>query len=45
MNLTRDEGQPPFEYACHEGNYGMPNILRGQRLEEAREAATPRARP
>jgi hypothetical protein len=19
MNLTRDESQPPFEYACHEG--------------------------
>jgi hypothetical protein len=25
-----------YEYACHEGNYGMPNILRGQRQEEAR---------
>ncbi len=25
-----------YEYACHEGNYGMPNILRAQRLEEAR---------
>jgi hypothetical protein len=23
-----------YEYACHEGNYGMPNILRGQREEE-----------
>ena len=23
-----------YEYACHEGNYGMPNILRAQRLEE-----------
>ena len=23
-----------YEYACHEGNYGMPNILRGQRQEE-----------
>src|SRR5205823_5855334 len=23
MNLTRDEKQPPFEYACHEGNYGL----------------------
>ena len=22
MNLTEDESQPPFEYACHEGNYG-----------------------
>jgi hypothetical protein len=25
-----------YEYACHEGNYGMPNILRAQRLEEER---------
>jgi hypothetical protein len=27
-----------YEYACHEGNYGMPNILRGQRADEARAA-------
>jgi hypothetical protein len=29
-----------YEYACHEGNYGMVNILRGERMEErrAREA-------
>ena len=25
---------PMFEYACHEGNYAMPNILGGARLEE-----------
>ena len=24
-----------YEYACHEGNYGMINILRGARTEEA----------
>jgi hypothetical protein len=24
----------PFEYACHEGNYGMANMLRAARLEE-----------
>ena len=23
-----------YEYACHEGNYGMTNMLRGARLEE-----------
>jgi hypothetical protein len=23
-----------FEYACHEGNYGMVNILQGQRVED-----------
>jgi hypothetical protein len=33
-NLTRTEG-PMFEYACHEGNYGIANILRGIRAEEA----------
>ena len=25
---------PIFEYACHEGNLGMPNILSGARAEE-----------
>jgi len=24
-----------YEYACHEGNYGMVNILRGARVEES----------
>jgi hypothetical protein len=28
-----------FEYACHEGNYGMDGILRGARAEEAKGAA------
>ncbi len=28
-----------FEYACHEGNYAMYNILRGARVQEAAEAA------
>jgi hypothetical protein len=23
-----------YEYACHEGNYGMVNTLRGARVEE-----------
>jgi hypothetical protein len=27
--------EPIFEYACHEGNYGLSNILRGQRKAEA----------
>ena len=26
--------QPVYEYACHEGNYGLLNILRGARAEE-----------
>ena len=25
---------PLFEYACHEGNYGLPNILSGARYSE-----------
>ena len=29
---------PIFEYACHEGNYGLLNILRGAR-EDERESA------
>ena len=37
--------QPLYEYACHEGNYGLANILSGARFEEgAAEAATPRSR-
>jgi hypothetical protein len=26
--------EPLFEYACHEGNYGLPNTLRGMREQE-----------
>ncbi len=29
---------PMFEYACHEGNYGMANILSGARAEEKKAA-------
>ena len=29
---------PLYEYACHEGNYGLPNILRGARAEEQASA-------
>ena len=31
--MTKVAGQI-YEYACHEGNYGMTNILRGMRAEE-----------
>ena len=30
---------PLYEYACHEGNYGLENILAGARLEEAQAEA------
>jgi hypothetical protein len=36
MNLTKDDSQPVFEYACHEGNYGLTNILSAARAEETR---------
>ena len=29
-----ETGGPIFEYACHEGNYGMEGILAGHRAEE-----------
>ncbi len=35
MTLTADPHQPLFEYACHEGNYAMRNILSAARAEEA----------
>jgi hypothetical protein len=34
MFLTRDDSQPVVEYACHEGNEGMRNMLRIARMEE-----------
>ena len=32
---TRDASYHLFEYACHEGNYGVANILRASRAAEA----------
>jgi hypothetical protein len=29
--------QPVFEYACHEGNYGLMSIMRGARMLEAEQ--------
>ena len=34
MRLTADPEQALFEYACHEGNYAMRNILSAARAEE-----------
>ena len=34
--MSKVDGQL-YEYACHEGNYGMVNILRGERMSESRE--------
>jgi hypothetical protein len=38
MPMTKVAGQL-YEYGCHEGNYGMTNILRGERQNEVRAAA------
>ncbi len=34
--------QPLYEYACHEGNYSMPGILGGHRMDELAAAAAVR---
>jgi hypothetical protein len=34
MSLTRDRDYVMYEYACHEGNYAIANILRGFRAAE-----------
>jgi hypothetical protein len=36
LPLQRDDDYGMYEYACHEGNYAMFNILRGARADEAR---------
>ena len=35
LPLKRDDDYGMFEYACHEGNYALRNILSGARAEEA----------
>jgi len=35
--MTKTEG-PMFEYACHEGNYAMTNLLLGARAQDAAKA-------
>jgi hypothetical protein len=34
VRLPMRRGEELFEYACHEANYGLGNILRGARAEE-----------
>jgi len=36
VRLPMKRGELMFEYACHEGNHGLPNMLRGARAAEAR---------
>ena len=33
LPMTRSN-EPIYEYACHEGNYSMPNMLKGARTAE-----------
>ena len=35
MPLSKDDSGPVLEYACHEGNLGLMNILSAARAEEA----------
>jgi len=35
ISLTRSNNAALYEYACHEGNYAMRNILSGARADEA----------
>jgi hypothetical protein len=37
--MLRSEGHP-YEYACHEGNYGVVNILRGARVADKQAAGS-----
>jgi hypothetical protein len=39
--LKRDDGYGMFEYACHEGNYALQNILSGTRAGERSLAESP----
>jgi hypothetical protein len=34
LDLQLDNKYRIFEYACHEGNYAIPNSLRGSRAQE-----------
>jgi hypothetical protein len=39
MPLTRDDSYGMYEYACHEGNYALHNILSGARADDRAAAA------
>jgi hypothetical protein len=38
VNTLRKIPGPIYEYGCHEGNYGLPNILSGARAQERARA-------
>ena len=41
LPLVRPPGYVIYEYACHEGNYGIANALRGERVLEAAAKRAP----
>ena len=44
VDYPLDPSYELFEYACHEANYGMADILKGARKEEERQAEQRRAK-
>jgi hypothetical protein len=42
LPMTEDDKQIIHEYACHEGNYGLANILSAGRTAEAQSEGRPR---
>jgi hypothetical protein len=44
LPLTANDREPVFEYGCHEGNYGLRNILSAARAEERAAGSTPAPR-
>ena len=42
LTMARAPG-PIYEYACHEGNYALPNLLNGFRAGERGERTSPKA--
>jgi hypothetical protein len=42
MPLTRNDGEAVLEFACHEGNYAVPNILSAARFLEGAPAGVSR---
>jgi hypothetical protein len=38
LPIPREDSYGFYEYACHEGNYAMKNLLSGSRAEDKRRA-------
>ncbi len=44
FSLTQEDGYQIFEYACHEGNYAMHNLLSAARAEDHADEAKEKAK-